>query len=156
MLQFTKSLRAGAMALGKKTFPKRGLEEFVDKSILEGKPLQTCGRAWSLRELRLKSISDLQKLWIVLMKERNMLLTSRLLANTMGGRMAHPERLVKARKGMARIKQVIAERETEAKQLATVEFEKRKAKNYYSYPPINPLGFESTAVEEASSATPSQ
>ncbi|EFC47197.1 predicted protein [Naegleria gruberi] len=147
------------MSAARKIQPKRGLEEFIDKTVLEGKPLETSGRAWSIKEIRSKSLSDLQKLWIVLMKERNMLLTCRLLAKSMGGRMTHPERLVKVRTSMARIKEVIAERERDAKEVALLEFEKRKASNYYAFPQTNPLGLQLSTEEapsETTSSTPSQ
>ncbi|KAL9644206.1 hypothetical protein ABK040_005667 [Willaertia magna] len=151
-----KFLRFNTIFAGKqatKFIPKRGLEEFIDKTVLEGKPLETAGRAWGLKELRKKSMSDLQKLWLVLMKERNMLLTCRLLAKTMGGRINHPERLTKVRKSMARIKETIAEREREAKKLARIEFEKRLAQEYYTYPPVNPLGLLNNTTSESSTTT---
>ena len=49
-----------------------GLEEF----FLNQQPGRT-GRPWRCSELRLKSFDDLQKLWFVLLKERNMLMTYR-------------------------------------------------------------------------------
>ncbi|KAG2387737.1 hypothetical protein C9374_001331 [Naegleria lovaniensis] len=156
--QFSKVFRGSSssvMSLVRKTQPKRGLEEFIDKTILEGKAMESCGRAWGLRELRLKSLSDLQKLWIVLMKERNMLLTARLLAKTMGGKITHPERLAKVRTGMARIKIVIAEREREARAAAKIEFEKRKAKGYYSYPQVNAFGLQASESSSTTQASPS-
>ncbi|KAF0981598.1 hypothetical protein FDP41_012255 [Naegleria fowleri] len=152
---FRGSTSSSVMSLMRKTQPKRGLEEFIDKTILEGKAMESCGRAWGIRELRIKSLSDLQKLWIVLMKERNMLLTARLLAKTMGGRVTHPERLVKVRTGMARIKRVIAEREREAREAAKIEFEKRKAKGYYSYPQVNPLGLQTSSESSTTQEAPS-
>jgi hypothetical protein len=49
-----------------------GLEEFFTNQ----QPGRT-GRPWRCSELRLKSFDDLQKLWFVLLKERNMLMTYR-------------------------------------------------------------------------------
>jgi hypothetical protein len=48
----------------KNFFPKRGIEEFIDKTVFEGKPLESAGRAWRIDELRLKNFSDLEKLWV--------------------------------------------------------------------------------------------
>ena len=71
------------------------------------------GRSWSASELRQKSFGDLHKLWFVLMKEKNMLLTERLHARTTHTtQFRNPMRLRKVKKSMARIKCVLGERAT--------------------------------------------
>jgi len=69
------------------------------------------GRRWRAAELRLKSNEDLQKLWIVLMKERNMLHTTRLLHKKRKTKMPHLGRIQATRKSMAMIKVVLGERQ---------------------------------------------
>lgn len=88
--------------------PRQGLEEFFINQREE-----KCGRAWRAAELRLKSFEDLRKLWFVLMKERNMLETYRHIARSTAKPMVNHRRLFKVRQSMARIKQVIHQREIE-------------------------------------------
>ena len=88
-----------------------GLEEFLDLGAPEpGSDTPTYGRSWSAAELRLKSNEDLQKLWYVLLKERNMLMTEHAAAKSQGARMRDPVRRRLVRKSMARIKVVLGER----------------------------------------------
>ncbi|XP_062116336.1 uncharacterized protein LOC133830378 [Humulus lupulus] len=90
------------------------LAEFfeVDRSTEDEKPV-VYGRSWKASELRLKSWDDLQKLWYVLLKEKNMLMTQRQMLNAQNLRFPNPERVPKVRKSMCRIKQVLTERAIE-------------------------------------------
>ena len=91
--------------------PLLGFEEFFANQ----QPGRT-GRMWRCSDLRLKSFDDLQKLWIVLLKERNMLLTYRHQCTTTQTKMANPERLQKVKKSMAHIKMVLGERHREVRE----------------------------------------
>ncbi|CAH3044983.1 unnamed protein product [Porites evermanni] len=92
-----------------------GLEEFFPPGVIEKGELApesvNTGRKWRAGELRGKSNEDLHKLWYVLLKERNMLLTLRHEAKRQGVPMPSPTRLHKVQKSMTAIKTVIAERE---------------------------------------------
>ncbi|XP_071705435.1 uncharacterized protein [Rutidosis leptorrhynchoides] len=90
------------------------LEEFfeVDRNQEDEKPV-VYGRSWKASELRLKSWDDLQKLWYVLLKEKNMLMTQRQMLHAQNLRFPNPERLPKVRKSMCRIKHVLTERAIE-------------------------------------------
>ncbi|RYR68773.1 hypothetical protein Ahy_A03g015245 isoform B [Arachis hypogaea] len=98
-----------ATAAGDK--PRNPLEEFfeVDRDMESDKPI-VYGRGWKASELRLKSWDDLHKLWYVLLKEKNMLMTQRQMLNSQNLRFPNPERIPKVRKSMCRIKQVLTER----------------------------------------------
>ena len=65
--------------------------------------------------LRRKSTDDLQKLWFVLLKERNALLTEKATCKRLGVLMPQPDRWVKVKKSMARIKFVLHERSLQYK-----------------------------------------
>jgi large subunit ribosomal protein L47 len=114
--------------------PRRGIEEFIDATLFEGKPLEAVGRRWRLKELRLKSYNDLENLWFVCMKERNMLLTMKNLARMMERKMPQRERLTRVRKSMGRIKKVVEERNIQALAAAKKEFEEKKKSGVYVYP----------------------
>jgi hypothetical protein len=86
--------------------------EFIDPYELDpdlGEP----GRRWHAAEIRLKSNEDLQKLWVVLMKERNMLHTTKHYHRKRGTRMPHASRLKAVRTSMAMINVVLGERQRE-------------------------------------------
>lgn len=79
------------------------------------------GRAWKCSELRLKSFEDLHKLWYVLLKERNVLLTEFYDCESRNVQMPHPERLHKVKLSMKHIKQVLNERKIEFDKLQEVK-----------------------------------
>ncbi|KAF3630667.1 putative nucleobase-ascorbate transporter 6-like isoform 1 [Capsicum annuum] len=72
------------------------LEQFfeLDRTPEDDKPV-VYGRGWKASELRLKSWDDLQKLWYVLLKEKNMLMTQRQMLNAQNLRFPNPERISK-------------------------------------------------------------
>ncbi|GAB2221178.1 hypothetical protein Droror1_Dr00012347 [Drosera rotundifolia] len=84
----------------------------TDRNAEDDKPV-VYGRSWKACELRLKSWDDLQKLWYVLLKEKNMLMTQRQMLNAQNLRFPNPERISKVRKSMCRIKHVLTERAIE-------------------------------------------
>ncbi|XP_073118072.1 uncharacterized protein [Elaeis guineensis] len=105
----SESSAAAASASAKKLH--NPLEEFfeVDRRTDDEKPV-VYGRSWKASELRLKSWDDLNKLWYVLLKEKNMLMTQRQMLHAQNLRFPNPERISKVRKSMCRIKHVLTER----------------------------------------------
>ncbi|ORX72790.1 MRP-L47-domain-containing protein [Linderina pennispora] len=92
---------------------RRGLEEFFEKGQRLPVKQDPTGRAWAASELRQKSWEDLQKLWYVVLKERNVLASQVEEA----ARLKIPpqffsnrSRIIKCKKTMARIKTVLNER----------------------------------------------
>jgi len=90
----------------------RGIEEFYD-TVTKPNQHPSTGRPWRASELRQKSFEDLHKLWFVLLKERNMLLSQRAEARSTKDPTAFPlpYRLKKVKLSMARIKVVLGERQ---------------------------------------------
>ncbi|CAN6471414.1 unnamed protein product [Victoria cruziana] len=107
----TEASSASAAAAASSKIAHNPLEEFfeADRSKEDDKPV-VYGRSWKASELRLKSWDDLQKLWYVLLKEKNMLMTQRQMLNAQNLRFPNPERIPKVRKSMCRIKHVLTER----------------------------------------------
>ncbi|GIY76185.1 39S ribosomal protein L47, mitochondrial [Caerostris extrusa] len=68
------------------------------------------GRAWTIDELRIKSNSDLHKLWYVLYKEKNMLLTMEYNAKQEVEYFPSPERIDKVEISMENLEAVVRER----------------------------------------------
>jgi large subunit ribosomal protein L47 len=87
--------------------PLNAFRDLVPKAKRESEPV---GRSWSVKELRRKSYDDLHKLWYILYKERNMLLTETNLARRHGYEMVQPDRKSKVQKSMGAIKHVLGER----------------------------------------------
>lgn len=86
------------------------LKEFFEPEENWGKANITSGRAWAAQDLRNKSNEDLHKLWYVLLKERNMLLTMEEIYKEEGYKIPSPERLTKVEIGMNNIEKVVRER----------------------------------------------
>ncbi|XP_042518774.1 39S ribosomal protein L47, mitochondrial-like [Macadamia integrifolia] len=107
-------LEASAAASSSARTSYNPLEEFfeADRNQDDEKPV-VYGRSWKASELRLKSWDDLNKLWYVLLKEKNMLMTQRQMLHGQNLRFPNPERLPKVRKSMCRIKHVLTERAIE-------------------------------------------
>mmetsp|Transcript_6183 Transcript_6183/g.9323 ORF Transcript_6183/g.9323 Transcript_6183/m.9323 type:complete len:150 (-) Transcript_6183:133-582(-) len=93
------------------TAPKFGIEEFYDQNVKDNETLIT-GREWTVPDLRRKSYDDLHKLWYVLYKERNLLLTMREAIRRAQRPITSAEesRYIKVKRSMAGIKIVIKER----------------------------------------------
>ncbi|KAL3618022.1 hypothetical protein CASFOL_038343 [Castilleja foliolosa] len=111
---FAAAKSEASAAASSSTALRNPLEEFfeVGRNPEDEKPV-VYGRSWKAPELRLKSWDDLQKLWYVLLKEKNMLMTQRQMLHAQNLRFPNPERIPKVRKSMCRIKHVLTERAIE-------------------------------------------
>ncbi|XP_015182904.1 PREDICTED: 39S ribosomal protein L47, mitochondrial [Polistes dominula] len=117
---------------------KYGLMEFFDDEKNWGKDTVKVGREWRLDELRLKSNEDLHKLWFVLIKERNMLLTMQEACKRAYEIFPNPERIDKVDMSMGNLETVVRERNKAYHLLETGETGERPGKFVYS-----PLGLRS-------------
>lgn len=84
--------------------------EFFDTEKNRGEKAVRVGREWRPDELRLKSNEDLHKLWYILLKERNMLLTMQHAYTVEYQAMPNPERIDKVDMSMEHLEEVVRER----------------------------------------------
>ena len=89
-----------------------GINDFKDIKLGENERSIRSGRAWHASDLRRKSFDDLHKLWYVLYKERNVMLTLRekYRAVDRSFNQLDLKRYLNVKKSMAAIKLVLAER----------------------------------------------
>ncbi|XP_017262565.1 39S ribosomal protein L47, mitochondrial [Kryptolebias marmoratus] len=115
---------------------RRGLEEFFDSPENWGESSVKSGAPWTAKQLRTKSNEDLHKLWYVLLKERNMLLTVEQESKRQRVPMPSPERLKKIERSMTRLDTVVTERETALRLLQTGQEKSRPGawrRNVFGY-----------------------
>ncbi|KAM3932664.1 large ribosomal subunit protein uL29m [Leptodactylus fuscus] len=98
---------------------RRGLEEFFDDPKNWGERTVKSGDSWTIEQLRCKSSEDLHKLWYVLLKEKNMLMTVEQESKRQRVSMPSPERLYKVDKSMENLDKVVREREDALRLLQT-------------------------------------
>merc|ERR1712038_1135764 len=96
-------------------------EEFFPAGVYSGENLveeePVVGRRYTRDELRTRSNSDLHKLWFVMLKERNLLLTMREECKRLNRSMPEPTRYLKVKDSMKSILAVVEERELAVHQL---------------------------------------
>jgi large subunit ribosomal protein L47 len=93
-----------------KEYAPNPLDAFRDPVDRQTRMQEPVGRQWSVKELRRKSYEDLHRLWYVLYKEKNMLLTEQQLSRRRQLIFPQPDRFQKVQKGMGAIRQVLGER----------------------------------------------
>ena len=110
------------------------------------------GRSWSASELRLKSFEDLHTLWWVCSHERLCLKAEQASAMKRGVKMYNPSRLYKVRKTMARIKQVLHERdliynENLKRERVRISRLYKTLKDYDRIPELDPTSIITSTIE---------
>ncbi|KAK5646948.1 hypothetical protein RI129_005412 [Pyrocoelia pectoralis] len=99
----------------------RDLMEFFDDKKNWGATEVKTGRSWTKDDLRIKSNTDLHKLWYVLLKEKNMLYTMEHEHNDQVRLFPSPERLDKVLDSMENLEEVVRERNRAYYELETTE-----------------------------------
>jgi len=120
--------------------------EFFDDPKNFGATEVKSGRSWSVDELRQKSNVDLHKLWYVLLKEKNMLLTMEYNCKEECELFPSPERLDKVKDSMACLEEVVRERNECYWQLEVGE-EAPKSQTNTELDPNDPLAAIRRAAE---------
>ncbi|KAL7674175.1 hypothetical protein ACOME3_000455 [Neoechinorhynchus agilis] len=115
---------------------EKGLMEFFDNEKNWGANYIVHGRSWRKEEIRLKSNIDIQKLWFVLLKERNMLLTMQEEYRRQYEVFPNPERIDKVELSMENILEVVKERDVAVNML-----NKGRTGLNLPYKRINKFGF---------------
>ncbi|XP_066902052.1 large ribosomal subunit protein uL29m isoform X2 [Halyomorpha halys] len=90
------------------------------------------GRSWKKEELRIKSNEDLHKLWYVLLKEKNMLLTMEHEYKECYEAFPSPERIDKVKESMVNLEDIIRERNKAYWLLETGQTGERPGKPVYN------------------------
>ncbi|XP_011306057.1 39S ribosomal protein L47, mitochondrial [Fopius arisanus] len=90
--------------------PPDPLMEFFDDKKNWGQKTVKTGRSWKMDELRIKSNEDLHKLWYILLKERNMLMTMEHAHVQEYQYFPNPERIDKVEESMMNLENVVRER----------------------------------------------
>lgn len=101
---------SSTVVTNRKQYKPNPLDAFRDPVDRETRGKETVGRQWSVKELRRKSYEDLHRLWYVLYKEKNVLLTEQQLSRRRQLIFPQPERFKKVQKSMGAIRQVLGER----------------------------------------------
>ncbi|KAL2713451.1 hypothetical protein V1478_017149 [Vespula squamosa] len=126
--KFIRRLPLQPCALLHASSTKYDLMEFFDDKTNWGKDEVKVGRSWKMDELRLKSNEDLHKLWFVLLKERNMLLTMEEACKRNYKIFPNPERIDKVETSMSNLESVVRERNRAYHLLETGETGERPGK----------------------------
>lgn len=107
------------------------LMDFFDSIPNWGEQRVRSGREWRVEELRIKSNEDLHKLWYVLLKERNMLLTMKEEAKDQNELFPSPERMDRVEQSMINLETVVRERNKAYMELEVGEGETAERPAYF-------------------------
>ncbi|XP_035779955.1 39S ribosomal protein L47, mitochondrial-like isoform X2 [Anopheles albimanus] len=118
--RFTGASEPAARMIGT-TAARHDLSEFFEDKKNWGEQEIKHGRGWTKDDMRIKSNADLHKLWFVLLKERNMLLTMEHECKEKMELFPSPERLDKVKESMENLESVIRERNRAYFELETGE-----------------------------------